>query len=235
MAILYHALPKPSAVCCIDGRGLGPPRVPLTDSVAVATGAGGSSRSARWLTEARDTIEHGDTIEVWMAGAYRSPFPTRAGVGRRNFVELGIRGLWTLASTPAVRLTYFVDLIPFALSTGNPQRYERRPCDVHPAECYSIMPVVRPTVAVGLAPVGFRVTVQIRLRLSLESSASGGVLAFSDRVPDPDARRLNLTAAIGGGLAVPLSARTGLAVGYVLHHTSNASTARANPGMNLGR
>lgn len=63
------------------------------------------------------------------------------------------------------------------------------------------------------------------------STTSGGAW-FTDVVPYGKATQANFTVAPGAAVEIALGGTKVLAVGYALHHLSNASFGGANPGLN---
>jgi len=57
-----------------------------------------------------------------------------------------------------------------------------------------------------------------------------GALLFAHPVPAPEARRLNFAGSATIGLEYGRGTRR-VAIEYMRHHTSNAATARVNPGL----
>ena len=181
------------------------------------------------------TLRAPSTYGVWLAAARHSEFRTRTGVpGYRDFYLASARFGWQLgdASRP-VSVSYFVDVIPAALSTDMPEyQWNARcqpttycpGCDADPAQRVWIRACRRSAgrVAMGNGPA----------RLTIE--ATGGGLWFSRRMPDPVATRFNFTASAGPTLELRLTPSDRCASGYLWHHTSNGGTGQVNPGLNSG-
>ena len=167
---------------------------------------------------------------VWVSGAKSSPFVTRVGIRRRDFFAVGTRVGWAIASDSGVAVSYIVDVVPLAVMTNNPTRYETRSCPPGPA-CSFLVQYTGTVVGAGASPLGLQMEIGTRSPVSIQLHGNGGLLIFSRPTPDPEARRLNFTASAGAAIEIELARRLGVSVGYVWHHTSNAGTAPANPGL----
>ena len=173
---------------------------------------------------------------AWVAGAHNSEFRTRTGVpGRRDFYLGAVRIGWPVHGYDPSRvanLQYFIDVVPFAVSTGMPDYVWDRRC--RPGfMCPGATSINHTVHAFGIAPIGWSLSLGGRhARLNLE--ASGGGLWFARRVPDPEATRFNFTATVGPSLDLPVGPSSAVRFGYLWHHTSNGGTGRINPGLDSG-
>lgn len=173
---------------------------------------------------------------AWVAGAHASPFRTRTGVpGRRDFYLGAIRMGWPIGGDHRARVAnvqYFVDILPFAVTTGMPDYTWDRRC--RPGfMCPGATPTRHTVYAFGVTPIGWSLSLGgPRARLTLE--ASGGGLWFARPIPDPEATRFNFTASVGPTLDLAVGPTSTLRLGYLWHHTSNAGTGRINPGLDTG-
>jgi hypothetical protein len=173
---------------------------------------------------------------AWVAGAHNSEFRTRTGIpGRRDFYLGAVRLGWSVRGYDPSRvanLQYFIDVVPFAVSTGMPDYVWDRRC--RPGfMCPGASPITHTVHAFGITPIGWSLSLGgQRARLNLE--ASGGGLWFARRVPDPEATRFNFTASAGPSLNLAVGPSSSLRVGYLWHHTSNGGTGRINPGLDSG-
>ncbi len=84
----------------------------------------------------------------------------------------------------------------------------------------------------GLAPLGAEAEFPVGRFLHVLVNTTAGGAWFNKVVPYGRATQANFTVAPGMALQIPLGASHGLAVGYALHHLSNASFGDANPGLN---
>ncbi len=91
---------------------------------------------------------------------------------------------------------------------------------------------VREAFGVGFAPLGAEVAVSLGAKTHALINVTSGVAWFSRVVPYGKATQANFTVAPGLFLERRVGTRRALAVGYQLHHLSNASMGGANPGMN---
>jgi hypothetical protein len=174
---------------------------------------------------------------AWLAMARHSAYRTRTGVpGHRDFYLSNLRFGWALGGgddpTRFVNGSYFIDVIPAAVSTSMPEYNWNARCQPGTL-CPGATPILHDAYAFGLAPLGWALSLGGGpVRITME--ASGGGLWFSRRIPDPEATRFNFTASAGPTLELRLASGQTLRVGYLWHHTSNGGTGRVNPGLNSG-
>ena len=201
-------------------------------SIAVAALASASDFS---FASAPTTKHAPSEYGVWIAGARHSAFHTRTGiVGYRNFYLGSVRIGWTFGDdgSRAVSGSYFIDVIPAALSTDMPDYLWNSRCRPETL-CPGATPIPHSVYAFGLTPIGWAVAFgRGPARLTIE--ASGGGLWFRRRIPDPVATRFNFTASAGPTLELRVTRSQTLRVGYLWHHTSNGGTGKVNPGLNSG-
>ena len=222
------------------------PRILTSTAVAALAIAGGfSSAPAQTTTQTPATdADSGAKLAVhapskygaWIAGARHSPFHTRTGVrGYRNFYLTSVRFAWSLGGDEPRRPvsgSYFVDVIPAAVSTDMPEYLWNSRCRPE-TMCPGATPIPHSVYAFGLTPIGWAVAFGSGpARLTIE--ASGGGLWFTRRIPDPVATRFNFTASAGPTLELRVTQSQTLRVGYLWHHTSNGGTGKVNPGLNSG-
>ncbi len=91
---------------------------------------------------------------------------------------------------------------------------------------------VRDAFGVGFAPLGAEAALSLGEQTHVLVNVTSGVAWFSRVVPYGKATQANFTVAPGLFLERRIGHRQALAVGYQLHHLSNASMGGANPGMN---
>ncbi|MFN5598529.1 MAG: acyloxyacyl hydrolase [Gemmatimonas sp.] len=91
---------------------------------------------------------------------------------------------------------------------------------------------VRRGFGVGLAPFGAEASMPVAGRTTLLLNVTAGAAWFNQVVPYGKATQANFTVAPGVGVERSVGSGAALAVGYALHHLSNASMGGANPGMN---
>lgn len=84
----------------------------------------------------------------------------------------------------------------------------------------------------GVSPFGAEVEIPLSPRVHVLLNTTAGGAWFNKVVPYGRATQANFTVAPGAALQIPLSKSRALAVGYALHHLSNASFGDANPGLN---
>ena len=173
---------------------------------------------------------------AWVAAARHSEFHTRTGVpGHRDFYLASFRLAWTVGGDypgRAVTGSYFIDVIPAAVSTDMPEYLWNSRC--HPDTlCPGATPIPHNVYGFGITPIGWALAVgNGPARLTLE--ASGGGLWFARRIPDPVAARFNFTASAGPGFELRMTPTETLRIGYLWHHPSTGGTGKVNPGLNSG-
>ncbi len=91
---------------------------------------------------------------------------------------------------------------------------------------------VRDVFGVGVAPLGAEAAFSLGERTHALFNVTSGVAWFSRVVPYGKATQANFTVAPGLFLERGIGNRQAIALGYQLHHLSNASLGGANPGMN---
>jgi len=91
---------------------------------------------------------------------------------------------------------------------------------------------LRSGVGFGIAPLGAEASMPITRRSQLLVNVTAGAAWFSQVVPYGKATQANFTVAPALAYQHDVGARDAFAVGYALHHLSNASMGGANPGMN---
>jgi len=217
----------------------------LALALALLVSPGAARAQGPESTVANDTLVHRSSSKglpaptlfgAWVAGAHNSEFRTRTGIpGRRDFYLGAVRLGWSVRGYDPSRVAnveYFIDLVPYAVSTGMPEYVWNRRC--RPGfQCPGASPINHTVHAFGVTPIGWSLSLGgHRARLNLE--ASGGGLWFSRRVPDPEATRFNFTASVGPTVDLAVGPSSALRVGYLWHHTSNGGTGRINPGLDSG-
>jgi len=179
-------------------------------------------------------------VGAWVGTAQRSPVTTRRGVVRRDLYLSGIRLGRPLAAGLDYALDWVAEIVPLAVSTQNPLyrqmpvRGPCRDCGAYRAADGVVWEFVRyrTAYAAGGSPLGLQLRLFPQAPARLVLHTNGGALFFSDRIPDFQSTRFNFTAEAGGAVRLPVARGRRLELGYRYHHTSNAGTGRANPGLN---
>lgn len=91
---------------------------------------------------------------------------------------------------------------------------------------------LRSGVGFGVAPLGAEASMPLTRRSQLVVNVTAGAAWFNQVVPYGKATQANFTVAPALAYQRDVGARDAFAVGYALHHLSNASMGGANPGMN---
>lgn len=163
------------------------------------------------------TASHNETID----GAFRT---LAVQVSRPLFTVRGVHIAWLGEVMPAMLVT-----------AGAPPNRVPTPA-TNPAEANDPRRLsryaIRDVYGVGFAPLGAEAAFSLGEKTHLLFNVTSGVAWFSRVVPYGKATQANFTVAPGLFLERRLGSRQALAVGYQLHHLSNASMGGANPGMN---
>ena len=183
----------------------------------------------------RQTRARGPEIGVTFGGALATNSSAGAPIDRQ-FFQLAVSAGWTLASGRNVALEYVPAVIPVAITTHDPNyQYVPPACT---GACLSglgggtSIVTYHAVYAAGITPLGLDLHLLRQSPVSLVLGADGGVLWFTRAVPKNDAAKFNFTADGHAGLQFRTGRHSALRVGYAYHHTSNASTGAANPGLN---
>jgi hypothetical protein len=155
----------------------------------------------------------------------------------RQFFQLALSAGWTVVGG-RVALAYAPALIPVAITTHDPN-YQYVP---PPACTSSICPVdlgggtsivtYHTVYGAGITPLSLDLELLRRSPVSIIIGADGGMLWFTRAVPQNDAAKFNFTAEGRAALQFRTSRHSAVRLGYAYHHTSNAHSAAANPGLN---
>jgi Lipid A 3-O-deacylase (PagL) len=187
-----------------------------------------------------DHRERQSVWTVWTASAHRQPLATRLGYRYdRGLVLVGVQKRWPLAEslTGALELAYTIDLLPVVLSTEMPEYTTRdvscgagaqRGCVTQ----VSVLSGQHTAYGAGAAPIGFVARWRMSPAVGLQLRASGGMLYFSQVIPDPLGCQLNFTADAGLAADIQVAKRLALVAGWRLNHISNGGRGKVNPGMN---
>lgn len=155
----------------------------------------------------------------------------------RQFFELALNLGWRLAGTRNVALEYVPAVIPIAITTHDANyQYVPHTCSTDLCEAYlgggrSIV-TYHTVYGAGVSPLGLDLHLLRRSFVSIIIGAEGGMLWFTRAVPQNDAAKFNFTAVGRAGIQFRTGRHSALRVGYAYHHTSNAHSGAANPGLN---
>jgi hypothetical protein len=177
---------------------------------------------------------------VWSASAHGQPLATRLGYRYdRGLLIVGLQKRWALMANRdgSLELDYTIDLTPVVASTEMPEYIIRTvPCSAGSQRGCSMqvseLTGVHTAHGAGAAPVGFVGRWRVSHTFGLQLRASGGMVYFSQAVPDPLGCRLNFTADAGIAADVRVANKLALVVGSRLNHISNGGRGQVNPGMN---
>ncbi|QJR35704.1 acyloxyacyl hydrolase [Gemmatimonas groenlandica] len=191
----------------------------LVPSTARAQGAPQRPHVSVMLSDAVDTrtASHNETID----GAFRT---LAVQVSRPLFSVGGMHVAWLGEIMPVMLVTAGAppNRIPTPITNpteaNDPRRLARY--------------AVRDAYGVGFAPLGAEAAYSLGAKTHFLFNVTSGVAWFSRVVPYGKATQANFTVAPGLFLERRIGSRQALALGYQLHHLSNASMGGANPGMN---
>ncbi len=163
------------------------------------------------------TASHNETID----GAFRT---LAVQVSQPLFTVRGVQVAWLGEIMPAMLVTAGApsNRIP------TPQTDPTEANDPRRRARYDL----RDVYGIGFAPLGAEAAWSLGESTHLLFNVTSGVAWFSQVVPYGKATQANFTVAPGLFLERRLGSRQALAVGYQLHHLSNASMGDANPGLN---
>lgn len=163
------------------------------------------------------TASHNETID----GAFRT---LAVQVSRPLFTVRGVHVAWLGEIMPATLVT--AGAPPHRIPTPDVDPTEAN--DPRRLERY----MIRDSYGVGFAPLGAEAAWSLSANTHVLFNVTSGVAWFSRVVPYGKATQANFTVAPGLFLERHLGNTQAVAVGYQLHHLSNASMGGANPGMN---
>ena len=208
--LLFSGLVGPT-----PARGQSQP--PVTEQVTAGVAPGG-----------REGIEGRHGFSFWTGVSFDSRGPLGAVPGRKFFLA-AVRYHLALFRVGPVRFRYVADAIPVAIVTNNPDA---------DAFAFASDTVLRvgpgPRGAVygfGASPIGFEIAPLSTGAVEIVAGGTGGFLSFARPVPFRNARRFNYTFELSAAARFLVRSHFAVAVGYRLHHLSNAGTGRINPGL----
>lgn len=176
------------------------------------------------------------SLGAWAGASFYSPGGTfLGGETNRDLFLAAVRAEWMLASGRHLALAATMDAIPLAVVTRNPY-YSDHVIGVAISRRGERVDILEqrgrgPVYGVGASPLGLDL-IGPRIRaVRPYLAAAAGFLWFSRNTPEPEARRLNATFELGGGLRLDRGEHHALLLGWKFHHISNAWTAPYNPGL----
>jgi hypothetical protein len=176
------------------------------------------------------------SLGVWAGASFYAPGGTfLGGESNRDLYLAGVRAEWMLVSRESFAVAATVDAIPLAIVTRNPY-YTNQVIGYAVSRRGERVSVLQqtgrgPVYGFGASPLGAEVIGPKLRAVRPYFAAAGGFLWFTRNTPEPEARRLNATFEVGGGLRVNRGERHALLLGWKFHHLSNAWTAPYNPGL----
>lgn len=171
------------------------------------------------------------------AGAsFYSPGAPRLGTETdRDLYLAGIRAEWMLRTGQRFAIATTIDAIPLSVVTRNPY-YTHRISGYVITQGGGRVDLLHqtgrgPVYGIGASPLGLELFGPRIHALRPYLAAAGGFLWFTRNTPEPEARRLNASFELGGGLRVERGGHHTLLLGWKFHQISNAWTAPFNPGL----
>ena len=134
------------------------------------------------------------------------------------------------------RLTYVGEVLPAILIHSGAPANRMPLTGAHPWLLHDPARIARyayhDSYGFGLAPFGGEASIRIARQLSLVINTTVGAVLFNKVVPYGDATKANFTVSPGAELQWEAFSHAGVAAGYTMHHLSNATLGKSNPGMN---
>lgn len=216
----------------------------LAGLVATPLAAQASSRDDSIRTEASrsppstsPTRARGPAIGLTFGAAFATNSSAGSAIDRQ-FFQLAVSAGWTVIGGRNAALMYVPAVIPVAITTHDPN-YQyvpppactTPPCAVDLGGGTSIV-TYHTVYGAGITPASLDLELLRQSPVSIIVGAGGGMLWFTRAVPQNDAAKFNFTAEGRAALQFRTSRHSALRVGYEYHHTSNAHSGAANPGLN---
>lgn len=176
------------------------------------------------------------TFGAWAGASFYAPGGTFLGrETNRDLFLAGVRAEWLVAAGRQLALAATIDAIPLAVVTRTPYYTDRivSYATSRRGERVGILEQTGrgPVYGFGASPLGLELFGPRIRAVRPYLAAAAGFLRFTRNTPEPEARRLNATFEVGGGLRVDRGQRHALLLGWKFHHLSNAWTAPYNPGL----
>lgn len=181
------------------------------------------------------SLRDADELGFWLGAAHGSAEGVLGHAKEKDLALMTVRWTHPMVRTNSYSIEYVLDLLPAAfVSTPSRANTAGSGTTCGAADSCALAGMFanrRAIYGLGAMPIGVQFRLAPHARLQPFASASGGVLWFTDRVPDPEARRLNFAAEVGGGAVAAINSHFGFLFGYEFHHLSNGGTAPSNPGI----
>ncbi len=177
-----------------------------------------------------------DAFNIWVGGSLGT-YTANANENIHGSLRvIGVQWTHDLFAFKRARFSWVIEALPLmrVKSAAPINRIPRSLVDPNrvadPARLALYLP--RGSYGFGIAPLSAQAEIPLRPRLSLVWQVTSGAAWFSNVVPYGNATQANFTVSPGVSLQWDTPRKTRLAVGYTMHHLSNASLGHANPGMN---
>jgi hypothetical protein len=176
------------------------------------------------------------SLGAWAGASFYAPGGDfLGGETDRDLYLAGVRAEWMVASGRHLAVAATMDAIPLAFVTRNPY-YTDRVVGYAVSRRGERVDILEQTgrgrvYGFGASPVGLELFGPRVRAVRPYLGAAAGFLWFTRNTPEPEARRLNATFELGGGLRIDRGEHHALLLGWKFHHISNAWTAPYNPGL----
>lgn len=149
---------------------------------------------------------------------------------------IGVQFTRSLFVAKGVHFSWMVEVVPLILATVEAPP-NRMPTPTRNAESYFNSArfaryTERNVYGFGVAPFSAEAAKPLNRNIAALFSVTSGGAFFSAVVPYGKATQANFTVSPAAALEWRVSPTSALALGYTLHHLSNASFGESNPGMN---
>ena len=175
-------------------------------------------------------------VSVWAGSSFDVRTASDNQRFNGNFRIVGVQFLRSLFAWKGMQFSWIIEALPVITATVSapdnrtPTLFRNPDAYADPARYALYRP--HNVYGVGLAPFGAQAARPLSNRLNALWQVTSGGAVFSKVIPYGLATRANFTASTSIGVEYSLSPKVAMAVGYDLHHLSNASFGQANPGMN---
>lgn len=157
-------------------------------------------------------------------------------ISEGGFSALAVQGAKPLYRWRGATFSWLAEALPIIRVTSGAPPHRVPNAQLDPAEANNPERLARYSlrngVGFGLAPLGAEATMPLSRHAHFIVNVTAGAAWFNQVVPYGKATQANFTVAPAVALQHDVGAQDAFAIGYALHHLSNASMGGANPGMN---
>ena len=212
----------------------------ITGQTISDTGSGPSATNAAHVGSTVPLSFHGSPLFTGVSVWAGSSFDVRTANDNQQFNGhfriVGVQFLRSLFAWKGTQFSWIIEVLPVITATVSAPN-NRTPTLFRNPEAYAdptrfALYLPHSVFGVGLAPFSAQAVRPLSNRLTALWQVTSGGAVFSKVIPYGLATRANFTASTSFGVEYNLSPKVAIAVGYDLHHLSNASFGQSNPGMN---